>query len=58
MFAFDIRDAKLRDPLVNKLVAYWRSGAHLKYDDAASAGLENQLAGDAAPPETPVVGKL
>ncbi|MFT3868714.1 MAG: hypothetical protein QM715_09455 [Nibricoccus sp.] len=34
MFSFDLTDEKLRDVRVNKLVAYWKSGAHLKFDNS------------------------
>jgi hypothetical protein len=34
MFAFDLSDGSLRDARVNKLVAYWKSGAHLKFDNS------------------------
>lgn len=34
MFSFDLTDEKLRDVRVNRLVAYWKSGAHLKFDNS------------------------
>lgn len=34
MFSFDLTDASLRDVRVNKIVAYWKSGAHLKFDNS------------------------
>ena len=34
MFCFDLSDATLRDVRVNKLVGYWKSGAHLKFDNS------------------------
>ncbi|MFT3783483.1 MAG: hypothetical protein QM790_15835 [Nibricoccus sp.] len=34
MFSFDLSDASLRDVRVNRLVAYWKSGAHLKFDNS------------------------
>lgn len=34
MFSFDLTDATLRDVRVNKTVAYWKSGAHLKFDNS------------------------
>lgn len=34
MFSFNLTDASLRDSRVNRLVAYWKSGAHLKFDNS------------------------
>lgn len=34
MFSFNLTDASLRDRRVNRLVAHWKSGAHLKFDNS------------------------
>lgn len=34
LFSFDLTDAALRDVRVNRLAAYWKSGAHLKFDNS------------------------
>ncbi len=63
MFSFDLSDEKLRDVRVNKLVAYWKSGAHLKFDnspwevDGPGTGPAKQAALADAPAEAEPVAK-
>lgn len=57
MFSFDLTDEKLRDVRVNKIVAYWKSGAHLKFDnspwevDGPGTGQAKPAAATVVPPE-------
>jgi|GEM_PF-5762427 len=36
IWAFNIQDPELRQPLVDRLVKYWKSGAHLAYPEEAT----------------------
>ncbi len=50
-FSFDLTDATLRDVRVNKTVAYWKSGAHLKFDNSPWE-VDGPGTGPAKPPAT------